>query len=63
MKSTKASGLMGVTSDMLKKAGIITEMMRVFRNNVDEGEIPEEWKNSITVPIYKGKGNALECGK
>ncbi len=53
----------GVTSDMLKKAGIIREMTRVFRNIVDEGEIPEEWKNSITVPIYKGKGDALECGK
>lgn len=28
-----------------------------------EGEIPEGWKNSINVPVYKGKGDALECGK
>ncbi len=62
MKSTKAPGPTGVTSDMLKKADI-REMTRVFRNIVDEGEIPEEWKNSITIPIYKGKGDALECGK
>ncbi len=38
-------------------------MTRVFRSIVDEGGIPEDWKNSITVPIYKGKGDALECGK
>ncbi len=35
MKSTKVSGPTGVTSDMLKKAGIITEMKR---NIVNEGE-------------------------
>ncbi len=38
-------------------------MTRVFRSIVDEGEIQEDWKNSITVPIYKGKRDALECGK
>ena len=30
---------------------------------VDEGEIPEDWKNSVTVPFYKGKEDALECLK
>ena len=24
---------------------------------------PEEWGDSLTVPLYKGKGDALECGK
>ncbi len=38
-------------------------MTRVFRSIVDEGEIPEDWKNCITVPMHKGKGDALECGK
>ncbi len=63
MKSTKAPGPTGLTSDMLKSAGIIREMTRVLRNIVDEGEIPEEWRNSITIPIYKGKGDAVECRK
>ncbi len=44
MKSTKASGPTGVTNDMLKKAGIIREMTRVFRNIVDKGEIPKSGK-------------------
>jgi len=23
----------------------------------------EDWKGSTTIPIYKGKGDAMECGK
>jgi len=26
-------------------------------------KIPEDWKSSTTIPIYKGKGKAMECGK
>ncbi len=64
MKSGRAPGPTGVTSDLLKTAaGGTGELTRVFRSIVDEGEIPEDWKNIITVPIYKGKGDALECGK
>ncbi len=66
MKSVRTPGPTGVTSDLLKRAGITGELTRVFRRRrsiVDEGEIPEDWKNSITVPIYKEKGDALECGK
>jgi len=25
--------------------------------------IPEDWKSSTTIPIYKGKGDAMDCGK
>ena len=24
--------------------------------------MPEVWKRSMVVPLYKGKGNVLECG-
>ena len=27
-----------------------------------EGSIPEDWKSSVVLPIYKGKGNPMECG-
>ncbi len=63
MKSGRAPGPTGVTSDLVKRAGVTGELMRVFRIIVDEGEISEDLNNSITVPIYKGKGDALECGK
>ena len=27
-----------------------------------EGSIPEDWKLSVVLPIYKGKGDPMECG-
>ena len=27
-----------------------------------EGIIPEDWKSSVVLPIYKGKGDPMECG-
>ena len=27
-----------------------------------EGCIPEDWKSSVVLPIYTGKGDQMECG-
>jgi len=29
---------------------------------VKEGCVPEDWKSSVILPIYKGKGDPMECG-
>jgi len=29
---------------------------------VKEGCIPEDWKSSMVLPVYKGKGDPMECG-
>ena len=29
---------------------------------VKEGSIPEDWKSSVVLPIYKGKGDPTEYG-
>jgi len=29
---------------------------------VKEGCIPEDWKSSVVLSIYKGKGDPMECG-
>jgi len=29
---------------------------------VKEGSIPEDWKSSVVLPVYKGKGDPMECG-
>ena len=49
MKSGKAPGPTGMTSDLMKGAGITGELtiIIVFSRIVDKGEIPKEWKNSM----------------
>jgi len=29
---------------------------------VKDGCIPEDWKSGVVLPIYKGKGDPLDCG-
>ena len=64
MKVGKAGGPSGVVSEMLKAAGEdgvewVTDLCNAV---VREGKIPEDWKKSWLVTVYKGKGDALECG-
>ena len=33
-----------------------------FVEFVKEGCFPEDWKSSVVLPIYKGKGDPMECG-
>ena len=43
--------------------GIGTQWLLDLCNDiVKEGCIPEDWKSSVILPIYKGKGDPLECG-
>ena len=49
---------------MLKAAGEdgtrwMTELCNAV---VRDGKIPEDWSRSWLVNVYKGKGDALECG-
>uniref|UniRef100_A0A6A7FPU9 Retrovirus-related Pol polyprotein LINE-1 n=1 Tax=Hirondellea gigas TaxID=1518452 RepID=A0A6A7FPU9_9CRUS len=60
-----APGPTGLTSGMLKKLGNIrvVELTTIFREVAEEVNIPEDWKRSVTIPIFKGKGDVLQCGK
>src|SRR5450755_4167646 len=64
MKSEKAAGPSGVVAEMLKAAGDVgVQWMTDLCNAVvREGRIPEDWSRSWMVSIYKGKGDAMECG-
>ena len=35
----------------------------VFNNILRNDTSPAKWAESITVPLFKGKGDALDCGK
>ena len=37
-------------------------MTDLIKNIVKEGCIPDDWRKSILVPVYKGKGDPLVCG-
>ena len=60
----KAAGPTGVVSKMMKAAGGFGSrwMTDLINNIVKEGCIPDDWRKSILVPVYKGKGDPLVCG-
>ena len=33
----------------------------MFNGCLREGSVPKEWKSAFIVPLYKGKGDHLEC--
>jgi len=64
VKRHKAPGLSGLTTEMIQaREGIGTHWLLDLCNGiVKEGCIPEDWKSSMVLPIYKGKGDPMECG-
>ena len=40
----------------------IVELPEICSGIVKEGCIPEDWKSSVILSIYKGKGHPMECG-
>ena len=37
-------------------------MMELCQHVLDGGGMPDEWKTSVIVPIFKGKGDVMSCG-
>ena len=63
-KSGKAAGSSGVVAEMLKASGDVGVrwVTELCNSIVREGKIPNDWRKSLMVKVYKGKGDALECG-
>ena len=64
MKRHKAPGLSGLVAEMIQATGDIgTQWILDLCNDiVKEVSIPEDCKSSVLLPIYKGKGDPMECG-
>jgi len=64
MKRHLSPGLSGLVAKMIQATGDIgTQVILDLCNGiVKEGCIPEDWKSSVVLPIYKGKGDLMECG-
>ena len=54
----------GLVSEMLTASGEtgVSWLIDLFKAIVKEGSIPADWKKSWMVSVYKGKGDALDCG-
>ena len=64
MKSGKATGLSEVSVEMIVASGKIgvKVMMEVCQFVLDDRGMPDEWKTSTIVPIFKGKDDVMSCG-
>jgi len=63
MKAGKAPGMDGCAVESLKNGGVIVIkwLVRLFNVCFKENRVPEDWKIACVVPLYKGKGDKLEC--
>ena len=64
MKSGKATGKSEVSVEMIVASGEIgvKVMMKLCQHVLDSRGMPDEWKTSVIVPIFKGKGDVMSCG-
>jgi len=62
LKSHKSPGVDQIPAELIKTGGrtICCEIHKLIISIWNKEELPEEWKESITVPIYK-KGNKTVC--
>ena len=64
MESGKATGPSEVSVEMIVASGEIAVkvMMELCWCVLDGRGMPDEWKTSVIVPIFKGKDDVMSCG-
>lgn len=64
VKKKKAPGPSDVANEMfISSADIsVSWLVELFNLVVKEDTIPEDWCSSVLIPVYKGKGDPLQCG-
>ena len=62
MKNDRPAGPSELTSEICGRTCVL-EPLRVFQKIMKNGTVPREWCDSLTIPLYKWKGDALQCGK
>jgi hypothetical protein len=62
LKSHKSPGIDQIPAELIKAGGTTTrcEINTLIISILNKKELPEEWKESIVVPIYK-KSNKTDC--
>ena len=64
MKCRKTVRPSGIVAKMLKASGSVglEVLAHLMKSVIAEGVVPADWRDSIIVNLYKGKGNALDRG-
>jgi len=64
MKKGKAAGPTGIVSEMFTSEEDCSVQWLTSLCNliVAQGRIPDDWRSSILLPVFKGKGDPMECG-
>ena len=64
MKLGKEAGPSEVNMDMIIASGAfgVGVMKKLCQRVLDREGMPEKWKTSVVVPIFKGKGEVMDCG-
>lgn len=63
-KNRKAVGPNQIPAEVWKACGAfsITWLTVLFNRILVKGKMPDTWRRSVIVPIYKQKGNVQQCG-
>ena len=63
MKNGKSSGPDGIPTEALKHLGDwgVHQLTKIFNAIMQSGKMPDEWRESTITPIYKDKGDHMNC--
>lgn len=63
MKKGKAPGPSGLSTELMKGAEdtVVAELTPIFQKMFETKKVPSHWQ-SLTIPLYKEKGDSLKCG-
>ena len=63
IKLGKASEISEVSMEMISACGKVGNdvMMKIFQKVIDEKGMPEDWRTTVMVPIYKRKADVTNC--
>ncbi|CAF4601123.1 unnamed protein product, partial [Rotaria sp. Silwood2] len=64
MKSGKAPGMDGVSTDVIKAGGhaLSIRFHTLFVEIWEEKETIDDWSTAIIIHLFKAKGDKLDCG-
>jgi len=61
MKMGKADGPSGVPIEVIRISKLESVLTRIGNSMMYGNRMPESWRRSVLIPLYKGKGDAKEC--